>query len=140
MKTGKRYMDEFLAKKGMVRLVDLKVGDKFYNMDWQDEKIYELVNLTRTLDEADEVEYDVREIGKKHITHIKLSGFDVIRRTVVLRFRGRDRGSFIAGFKAAMRHYQKYMQVFDRENAGLDDLGNTWKTMTDEYHKWMKNT
>lgn len=132
-------MDEFLASKGMARIIDLKVGDKFYSMDWHDDKVYELVHLSRVLGEEDTFEYSVRLLGSKIIIRHTITRTNVVNRMVVLRFKGRDRGSFVAGFKAAMRNYQKHMQIFDQENASLDNPVNCWQTMTNEYHKWMKN-
>lgn len=137
-KTGKQYMDEYLASKGMIRLVDLKKGDKFYGMAWNDETIYELVSLTRILGEEDEFEYVTRELGTNKTVKHTLHGDGAVMRTLVCKYKGRDRGSFIAGFKAAMHLYQKHMQVFDRENAGLDNNVQCWLTMNQEFRNWMK--
>lgn len=30
------------------------------------------------------------------------------------------------------------MQIFDQENAGLDNIVTIWKTMYDEYENWMR--
>jgi len=138
-KSGKTYMDEFLLSKGMLRLADLKAGQKFYDMEYDDENVYELLSLTITHGDEDQIEYQRKNIKTKIVENCRVGGMDVVKRTLVCKYNGRDRGSFIAGFKAAMRVYQKHMQVFDRENAGLDTHYNTWRTMTDEYHKWTKD-
>jgi hypothetical protein len=137
-KTGKQYMNEFIASKGMVRLVDLKKGDKFYGHDWDDPNIYELLDLVKIQGEPNTFKYTVRILGTKIMGEHTISGQGVVNRTVVCRYRTRDRGSFVAGFKAAMHLYQKHMQVFDRENAGLDESWNVAMTMNQEYRKWMK--
>lgn len=138
-KNGKTYMDDFLQSKGLLRLSDLKVGQKFYAMGYDDEKVYELLGLTVTLGDEDQIEYQRRNINTKVVENIKLSGQGIVMRELVCKYNGRDRGSFIAGFKAAMRLYQQYMQVFDRENAGLSNDVHSWMTMNEEYRKWMKN-
>jgi hypothetical protein len=136
MKTGKAYMDDFLDSKGMLRLADLKKGQKFYDMDYSDDNVYELLSLTVVQDDEDTIEYQRKNISTKKIENIRLYGQGVVKRTLVCKYYGRDRGSFISGFKAAMRNYQKYMQVFDMENAGLDNPYNSWMTMNTEYRKW----
>ena len=131
-------MNDHLKSIGMVRLVDLKVGEKFYGMDWDDEEVYELMNLKITQGNDSVVEYGTRIVGRKKILQHKMIGDGVVNRTTVVRYKGRDRGSFIAGFKAAMRIYQKHMQVFDKENAGLDNFYNAWMTMNQEFGKWKR--
>ena len=131
-------MDDHIARLGMARLVDLKKGDKFYGMDYGDENVYELLSLTRILGDEHGFKYEVRELGTNRIFKKNVAGLDVVNRILVCRYRGRDRGSFVAGFKAAMRIYHKHMQVFDRENAGLDTTINSWMTMNQEYRNWMK--
>ena len=138
-KTGKIYMDNYLQSKGMLRLADLKVGQKFYNMEYDDDNVYELLSLTITHNDEDQITYQRKNINTKMTETIIIGGVGVVKRTLVCKYSGRDRGSFVAGFKAAMRVYQKYMQVFDRENAGLDDPFNTWNTMNQEYQKWAKS-
>ena len=137
-KTGKQYADEHIASLGMVRVTDLKKGEKFYSMDWDDIRVFELVSLTIIHGEKDVFEYVRRVVGTKTEEHIKIQGTGVVPRSVVLRYNGRDRGSFVAGFKSAMRLYQKHMQIFDRENAGLDNFYNIAMAMNQEYHNWMK--
>ena len=137
-KSGKTYMDDFLDSKGLLRLADLKKGQKFYTMEYCDEGVYELLGLTITYGDEDIIEYQRRELKSHVIEHLRVRGQGVVKRTLVCRYNGRDRGSFIAGFKAAMRVYQKHMQVFDRENAGLSNDFNSWMTMNDQYRKWMK--
>lgn len=132
-------MDEYLRSKGMLRLVDLKVGQKFYTMEYDDENVYELQSLTVTHGDEDQIIYQRKNINTKTVEKIKIGGIGVVKRKLVCKYTGRDRGSFVAGFKAAMRVYQKYMQVFDRENAGLDDPFNIWNTMNQEYQKWAKS-
>ena len=44
-RTGRAIMGDHIAELGMCRLTDLKVGDKFYENDWQDENVYELIDL-----------------------------------------------------------------------------------------------
>lgn len=131
-------MGDHIKSLGMARLVDLKKGDKFYSMHWNDESIYKLLSLTRIHGEENEFEYETSEIGTGKVVKHSLHGEGAVNRTLVCKYRGRDRGSFIAGFKAAMRVYQKHMQVFDRENAGLDNDAQCWITMNKEYRNWMK--
>lgn len=137
-KTGKQYMNDFLATKGMSRLTDLKVGDKFYSMDYNEDDVYELLSLTVIHGDEDFIEYQRRKLRSQKIEHLTIQGQGMVNRMLVCKFKGRDRGSFIAGFKAAMRVYQKYMQVFDKENAGLDNSFQSWMTMREEYRNWMK--
>ena len=120
------------------RLVDLKKGDKFYPMNWEDEGVYELLDLTIIHGDDSQIFYSVREIGTKIITTHRIYGENVINHTYICKFKGRDEGSFISGFKAAMRLYHKHMQVFDKENAGLNNDFQCWMTMNDEYKKWIK--
>jgi len=137
-KTGRQHMTDYLSDMGMCRLVDLKVGDKFYGMDWDDESVYELIDLRIIHGDDNVVEYVLRPLGSKQTSYHTMTGQGVVNRTTVVRYKGRDRGSFIAGFKAAMCVYQKHMQIFDKENAGLDNQFNSWNTMNQEYKKWKK--
>ena len=137
-RTGRAIMSDHIAELGMCRLADLKKGDKFYGDDWDDNTVYELIDLRITLGEEDLIEYVVRELGEKLETHMKTHGTGVVNRTIVCRYKGRDRGSFMAGFRAATNIYQKHMQIFDKENAGLDNPFQKWQTMHAEYNKWKK--
>lgn len=138
MKTNKQHMNDHFKSMGMVRLVDLKVSEKFYGMDWDDENVYELMSLEIIHGDSNNVKYSTRMVGTKTITETKMNGEGVVNRTTVVRYKGRDRGSFIAGFKAAMRLYQSHMQEFDKENAGLDDMVKSWNTMNQEFGSWKK--
>ena len=57
----------------------------------------------------------------------------------MFKFVRRDRSSYIAGFQACMDLYHEHMQIFDQQNAGLDDSLQTYMTMYDKYGKWVKN-
>ena len=72
----------------MVRVVDLKVGDKFYGMDWDDEDVYELLNLKIIHGNDSIVEYGVRKVGSKTIFQHKMDGDGVVNRILrnVLKF------------------------------------------------------
>jgi hypothetical protein len=135
-KTGRQYMDDHIQNLGMTRLINLKKGDKFYHFHWDDNRIFELVSLTRIQGEENEFQYQTRELGTDVIKSHTLHGDYVVNRTLVCKYRGKDRGSFIAGFKAAMQIYQKHMQVFDQENAGLDNRMQCYITMNQEFRNW----
>jgi hypothetical protein len=120
------------------RLVDLKKGDKFYAMDWDDERVYQLLDLTIIQDDDSEIRYTVKELGSNSITKHGIKGEAVVNTMLVIKFKGKDKGSYMAGYKAAMRNYHKYMQVFDKENAGLNNDLQCWITMNKEYENWTK--
>lgn len=131
-------MGDHIASLGMCRLTDLKKGDKFYENDWDDGEVYELIDLTIIQGLEDEIQYHVRKLGSKQELKKTIHGQGVVTRHIVCKYKGRDRGSFLAGFRAAVSIYQKHMQVFDRENAGLDNPFETWQTMSNQYNKWVK--
>jgi hypothetical protein len=118
------------------KLVDLKKGDKYYSHDWEDDSVYELLELIIIHGDNNRIIYKERKIGTDVIISHEVQGLEVVNHAGVCMYRGRDKGSFISGFKAAMRLYQKYMQVFDKENAGLNNHFLIWKTMHEEYEKW----
>ena len=120
------------------RLVDLKKGEKFYAMDWRDERVFQLIDLTITHGDDTEINYTVKELGTNVIGKHRIRGEAVVNRILVTKFKGKDMGSYMAGFKAAMRNYQQYMQVFDRENAGLNDNHQCWITINKEFQNWIK--
>jgi len=131
-------MGDHIQSMGMSRLTNLKKGDKFYENDWNDGNIYELLDLAIIHGEEDEIRYVVRKLGSKYEMQKTIHGTGVVTRHIVCKYTGRDRGSFLAGFRAAVSIYQKHMQEFDKENAGLDTPFETWLTMTRKFNDWKK--
>jgi len=137
-RSGRAWMGDHIASLGMSRLTDLKKGDKFYENDWDDNEVYELIDLAIVQGDEDQIQYYVRKLGSKQKHKKTIHGQGVINRHIVCKYKGRDRGSFLAGFRAAMSIYQKHMQVFDKENAGLDNPFEVWRAMTNKYDEWSK--
>lgn len=139
-RSGRSLMGDHIESLGMCRLTDLKKGDRFYENDWDDESVYELLDLAVIHGEEDDIEYYVRKLGNSPNHRMKktIHGTGVVNRHIVCKYKGRDRGSYLAGFRAAMSLYQKYMQDFDKENAGLSTHLDVWLTMNTKFHQWKK--
>lgn len=122
-----------------ILLKDMKIGQKFYESDYNDPLVYVLLDLIIDDNKPDDIEYVIRIYKTDIVETKKVHGIGVRDRYYGFKFVRRDRSSYIAGFQACMRLYHKYMQIFDKQNAGLDNPLNTYMTMYDEYNKWVKN-
>ena len=122
-----------------ILLKDMKIGQKFYEPDYQDPLVYVLLDITIDDAKPDEISYVARIYKSDEIIKKTMSGTDVRDRQYFFKYIRRDRTSYIAGFQACMKMYHDHMQPFDRENAGLDNPFHSYQTMTNAYRNWVKN-
>jgi hypothetical protein len=120
----------------LVKIRELKKGDKFYGA--HDEVIH--VFMECTVDEAkpQDIAYVARTFKSMEYNKYAIHGMDAIN-TMVYRYTGRDRSSFLAGFRAAMKICTAHMGSVDKENAGVDEMFNQHMTMMKAYKEWTKN-
>ena len=118
-----------------VLLKDLAKGDRFY---YYDHLIYEVLDLTIVQDDNDRVELKVRQFKTKKIMGFGFNGTDITSQPVYL-YTGRDSSSFHAGFRAAMRVCVPHMQVFDKENAEVENEVQQHIRSMEAYNEWIKN-
>jgi len=122
-----------------ILLKDMKIGQKFYEADYTNPLVYELLDLFVDDQDPDKIAYVVRVYKTDVIEKKGVNGDGVRDRQYVFRYVRRDRSSYIAGFQACMKLYHEHMQPFDRSNAGIDDGWNTYNTMYQMYRRWVKN-
>lgn len=122
-------------KNDYIRCIDLKVGDIFYNAD---DIIMVVIEIDADISNPDVFRYKGRALNSREILEYGIYSVDAIYREVWL-YTGRNRGSFLAGFRFAMRLCLKHMGIFDIENAGLDNPFIVHTTMMEQYKSWMKN-
>ena len=119
-------------KSELVKIQDLKSGDKFY--DW-DGIICKFIDGIQT---PNNFQYCCK-ILKFNITEARsiYTGSGDIE---FYRYSGRrDRSSFNAGFKHALKICMAQMNSTDLLNAGLEDNIKEYMTMLREYEKWIRN-
>lgn len=121
--------------KGMVRLYELQEGEWFYN---QEGLILEMVTCDYDPVNPDIIEYAAKILKSDSYEHIRIQGHGVGEQ-YYYRYTGRDRSSFIAGFKMAMSLMLPYMGKFDLENTELENPIQQHLTMLKQYDKWKKN-
>ncbi len=122
--------------KDKVKLSELKVGDKFY------QPFNDLISIfvNCIVDESNQncIEYHCKLLNTKDIEIHKIYSTNAINQEVY-KYNGRDKSSFFAGFRFAMKHCVKYMGIFDLQNAELDDKFKQHLTMLKQYDNWKKN-
>jgi len=118
---------------------DMKIGQKFYEYDYHDPLVYVLLDINIDDNKPDDIEYVVRIYKTDQIETKKIHGNGIRDTHYGFKFVRRDRSSYVAGFQACMRLYHEHMQIFDRQNAGLDNDFNTYMEMNKEYNKWVNN-
>jgi len=117
------------------KLYELKYKEKFYDMDGI---VMEMIECVYDENLPDRIQYVARQFKTDIIERHGHIGEGVAERTY-LRFRRRDKNSYEAGFKTAMRLCTKYMQDFELENAELDTDVKQYMAMFNEYLKWKRN-
>jgi hypothetical protein len=122
---------------GLVKLYELKKGDKFYSFD--DNLIYVLHDCTVDMNDPDNIKWRGRRYKSADIneTH-QIHGMGV-RDMEYYKYTGRDRSSFMAGFREAIMLCNKHMGSIDKENAGIDNPVAVHMTMLTRYREWCKN-
>jgi len=120
---------------GLVKLYELKRGEKFYDMDGI---ACEFIDCKYDATIPDIIEYRARVLHYRMAETRSMRGPDVSQREY-FRFRGRDRSSYMAGFLMAVRLCSKHMGKFDLEYAELDNPVKQHLVMMENYKKWKKN-
>ena len=126
---------QVLNQMSHVKLYELKRGDKFYDMDGI---IMVMIECVYDENIQDTIEYTARQFKTDIVERYKHHGQGMAER-LYLKFNRRDKNSYEAGFKMAMRLCTKHMQEFELENAGLDGDIRSYVTMHGEYLKWKRN-
>ena len=126
-----------VKKTGLVRLYELKRGEKYYDLDGIVREFIDCV--------FDESNPDFIKICTRKLRHFcpedqHMHGPNVANMEYYYYTGRREKNSFIAGFKRAMTLCTKHMGKFDLENAELDNPCNIHLTMQKEYKRWLKNS
>lgn len=120
-----------------VKLYELKKGDKFYNFD--DNLIYVLWDCTVDMNDPDTIKWRGKLWKTDDIPETRMIHGVGVRDIEYYKYTGRDRSSFIAGFRYAMMVCTKYMGPYEMTNAGVDSPVSQHLTMLKEYKKWKEN-
>jgi hypothetical protein len=120
----------------LVKLRDLKKGEKFYGA--HDELIHVFIECTVDETKPDDIAYVVRTFRSRDIHKYAIHGLNAID-TQVYRYTGRDRSSFLAGFRSAIKICTPHMGKVEMENAGVSEPFNQFMTMMNAYKEWTKN-
>jgi len=119
----------------LVKIKDLKKGDKFY---YYDELVYILLELIVIHGDSDNITLRVKRFKTKVKLDIDIHGQDVINNEVYL-FNGWDSGSFFAGFRAAFNICTPHMGVFDLENAEVGEHLKNHLAGLKAHKEWQNN-
>jgi len=123
-------------KSGLVKLVELKSGEMFYDFD---EIICVFFEYEYDENIPNTITYSCRILNSNDKEIRRIYSNNVLD-THFYRYSGRrDRNSFIAGFNHALKLCTAEMNATDRINAGVEDTIQSYFTMLKEYKKWMKN-
>jgi hypothetical protein len=120
----------------LVKIRELKKGDKFYGA--HDELIHVFIECEFDETKPDDIKYAVRTFKSTEHNKYAIHTLNAID-TMVYRYTGRDRSSYLAGFRAALRICTPHMGSVDKENAGVDTLLTQHLTMMKAYKEWTKN-
>ena len=123
-------------KNDLVKIRELKRGDKFYGA--HDEMIHVFMECIVDETNPDEIIYATRIFKSWNYNKYKIHGLDAINMQVY-RYTGRDRSSYLAGFRAAVRTCTPYMGSVEMENAGVNEIFTQHMTMLKAYREWCKN-
>jgi len=125
-----------MAKK--FKLYELKEGDKFYNT-YDDNLIHVFKSC-----EYDPTNHDVIKFRTKRYKidrfyfDMSLHGTNSAEREFYKYIR-RDINSFMAGFNSAIALCEPHMGVFDKENAGIEDILKIHILAQKRLKNWEKN-
>jgi hypothetical protein len=125
-----------ILEKGKIKLIDLRMGDKFYSLD--DDLIYVVIAVSYDENKPNEIKYSARRLNSNIITYHTIHS-DNAKDLCVYKYTGRNMTSFLAGYRYAMNRCIKHMGLFDRENAGFNDNFKTHMTMLEDYKRWITN-
>ena len=136
----KEHMEKWLAmkehsEKHMVKIEDLKKGDRFYS--WNG-KVLELLMYETKPDDPDYLRYAVRVWKTDKIETTTFNGVGV-RERLFYPYKGRQLNSFYAGFKFAMNLCMKFMTAEEKQKAGIFGFGNEHTAMLKAYDAWKHN-
>jgi hypothetical protein len=124
----------------LVKLYELKKGDKFYNTHG-DNLIYVLHGCEVDMENPHKIKWwgKIFKMGRyeQPETH-QMCGFGV-RDLEYYKYTGRDHSSFLAGFRAAAKICNNHMGSIDKENAGIDTPWTQHLTMLNAFREWKKN-
>jgi len=122
--------------KTVVKLYELKIGQKFYYQGM----IYILEDYRFDLKYPDSWEFYAKQFKWNKHLHIAVHGHDVLNTTLFYRYVRRDVHSFVNGFKLAMEISTQHMSKRGKKKAGIDDPLKMHMKMMQEYNKWKQNT
>jgi hypothetical protein len=120
----------------LVKLYELQEGEKFY--DIHTDIIYEMISCEYDETNLNTISYVAKQYKTNSIGKYTISGLNVANQEYY-KYNGRDKSSFLAGFRSAMRICTAHMGKFDKENAELDDEFKVYMTMLKAYKKWNEN-
>ena len=121
----------------LVKLYELKVGEKFYNPD--NNLIYVLWGCKFDMNDPDCIEWRGKIWKTSDIPETRrITGLGV-RDREYYKYTGRDSSSYYAGFRAAMNICLEHMGSIDKQNAGISDDFQQFMTMHEQYKLWIKN-
>ena len=123
---------------GLAKLYELKRGDKFY-YSFEDGLIYVLWDCKVDMNDPDQIEWRGRLYKSRDIAETRHIAGPGVRDLEYYRFTGRDRNSYMAGFREAITLCNKHMGSIDKENAGIDNPVTVHMTMLARYREWCKN-
>jgi hypothetical protein len=118
---------------------DMKIGQKYYEADFQDPLVYVLLDVFVDDQDPDKIGWVCKVFKTNDIIKKSAKGSGVRDRQHVFKYVRRDRSSYVAGFQACMKIYHEHMQVFDKQNAGLDTPMHSYNTMGTSYRNWVRN-
>jgi len=120
----------------LVKLYELQEGEKFYSI--HTDIIFEMINCEYDETNPDKISYVAKQYKTNSTVRHTLTGIGVANQDYY-KYNGRDKSSFLAGFRSAMRLCTAHMGKFDKENAELEDEFKIHLTMLKAYKKWNEN-
>jgi hypothetical protein len=135
--------ETYFENKIMCKLWQLHIGEKFYMFDHVfgsngEERIFEMLTCDYDMNDPSWIYVEIKPMGDYPIQKIKMSGSNV-RDNLYYRYSRRDRRSFAAGFRFALKLCKQHMGTFDIQNAGIENDINEFLVMNEHYQKWKKN-
>lgn len=119
-----------------VKLYELQQGEKFY--DAHNNLIYVMIECDHDENNPDWIQYKAKQFRTGALVNKTINGKNA-RDMQYYRYTGRDKSSFLAGFRAAMRICIAHMGKFDIENAGLENPVEEYIIMMKSYKEWKRN-
>ena len=121
----------------LVKLYELKKGDKFY--DPYEDLIYILIDCDVDMNDPDTIKWRAKAYKTDEIPETRQMRGMGVRDLEYYKYTGRDRNSFLAGFRSAVKICGKHMGSIEKENAGVNDSLAIHMTMLKAYKRWKEN-